>query len=168
MKRLNLPKEKVFIGPALLWKRIGAFLIDMMILVVFVMYPFRKLFERILPSNYSFSEMFNLLGSVQYTGYLVSIYLAYSILILMYFYFLEKKMGQTIGKKIMNIYVVSDTDNLKRWQFFVRNLVFIPVFPFDLLVLADPLFMIFTKTNQRLSEILSRTKVVEKFNYENF
>ena len=150
----------------MLWKRILAFFIDILIVAVFVLFPFASLFEKILPKDYSFSEMLSLLSSTEYTGYALSIYLASSILMLLYFYLLEKRMGQTIGKKLLNIYVVSDNNDLKRWQLLVRNLVFIPVFPFDLLVIADPLFMIFTKTGQRLSEILSRTKVVEKYSYE--
>ena len=76
---------------------------------------------------------------------------------------LEKKMGQTIGKVLMRIYVVSDNNNLKTWQLLTRNLIFIPIFPFVLLWIIDPLFMFFTKTNQRLTEILSKTKVVEEF-----
>ena len=102
---------------------------------------------------------------------------------------LEKKMGQTIGKMLMKIYVVdarekvagenartlafmasshstSDNNNLKTWQLLARNLVFIPMFPFVLLWVLDPLFMFFTKTNQRLTEILGRTKVVEKYSFE--
>ena len=75
-------------------------------------------------------------------------------------------MQQTIGKMLMKIYVVSDTKTLNPWQLLVRNLVFIPIFPFVLLWLIDPLFMFFTKTNQRLSEILSKTRVVEKYSFE--
>ena len=63
---------------------------------------------------------------------------------------------------IDQIYVVSD-DGMKTWQVLARNIVFIPIFPFILLWVLDPLFMFFTKTNQRLSEILSKTKVVEKY-----
>ena len=76
-------------------------------------------------------------------------------------------MAQTIGKMLMKIYVVSDNDNIKAWQLFTRNLVFIPIFPFVLLWVLDPLFMFFTKTNQRLTEILSKTKTVEKFSISN-
>ncbi len=168
MPRLNLPKEKVFIGPAMLWKRILAFAIDILILSVFVMFPFTGLFKKLLPKDYSFSQLFSILGSGENTGYILSIYFASSILMLLYFYLLEKKMGQTIGKKLLNIYVISDSNHLSRWQLFVRNIYLIPIFPFDLLIIADPLFMLFTKSTQRLSEILSRTRVVEKYNYESF
>ena len=167
MKRLNLPKEKTFIGPALIWKRIAAFFIDMLILNLIVLFPFRALFKNIFPKDYSFSEAYRLLGSsANFTGYISSISLVMSILIILYFFMLERKMSQTIGKMLMKIYVVSDNKDLKAWQLLARNLVFLPVFPFVLLWVIDPLFMFFTKTNQRLTEILSKTKVVERYSME--
>lgn len=167
MKRLNLPKERTFIGPALIWKRIAAFFIDIAILNLIVLFPFRALFQKIVPKDYSFSEAYRLLGSsTDFTGFLSSISFIMSILMIMYFFMLERKMSRTIGKSIMKIYVVSDTEVLKSWQVFVRSLVFIPIFPFVLLWLLDPLFMFFTKTNQRLTEILSKTRVVEMYKFE--
>ena len=164
MARLRLPKERTFTGPALIWKRIAAFFIDMAVINLFVLFPFRKLFESIVPKNYSFSEAYRFLGSsADFTGFISSVSFVMSIFIILYFYLLEKKMHQTIGKYIMKIYVISDNDELKKWQLLVRNIIFIPVFPFILLWLADPLFMLFNKSNQRLSEILSRTRVVQKY-----
>ena len=167
MKRLNLPGEKTFTGPALIWKRIAAFLIDMAILNLVVLFPFRSLFRDIIPKDYSFSEAYGFLGSsTNYTGFLTSVSFIMSVLIILYFYMMERKMSQTIGKMLMRIYVASDNKNLKGWQLLARNIVFIPLFPFVLLWVLDPLFMFFTKTNQRLSDILSRTKVVERYSFE--
>lgn len=167
MKRLNLPKEKTFIGPALLWKRVVAFFIDLLILNLVVLFPFRSLFQGIIPKDYSFSEAYKFLStSTNFTGFITSVSFVMAILITLYFYKLEKKMGQTIGKMLMRIYVVSENNDLKSWQLLVRNLVFIPIFPFILLWIIDPLFMFFTKSGQRLTEILSRTKVIETYNWE--
>ena len=167
MARLKLPKERTFTGPALIWKRIAAFFIDMTIINLFVFFPFRKLFESIVPKNYSFSEAYRFLGtSTDFTGFISSVSFVMSMFIILYFYLLEKKMQQTIGKAIMKIYVVSDNNELKKWQLLVRNIVFIPLFPFVLLWILDPLFMFFNKSNQRLSEILSKTKVIEKYRME--
>ena len=164
MKRLTLPKERVFIGPALLWRRIAAFFIDMVIINLVILFPFRSLFQNIIPKDYSFLEAYKLLSSsTNYKGFISSVSFVMSILIILYFLMLEKKMRQTIGKALMRIYVVSDNNNLKTWQLLTRNLIFIPIFPFVLLWIIDPLFMFFTKTNQRLTEILSKTKVVEEF-----
>ena len=163
MRSLNIPKEKTVIGPALIWKRIVAFLIDVAIINLVVLFPFRALFQEIIPKDLSFSDAYKLLSSANYTSYLSTISFVMSILIIFYFLLLERKMGQTIGKMFMKIYLASDNDNLKIWQLLTRNLVFIPIFPFILLWILDPLFMFFTKTNQRLTEILSKTKVVEKY-----
>ena len=167
MPRLNLPKEKTFTGPALIWKRIAAFFIDMIIVNIVVLFPFRALFRNIIPKDYSFSEAYKLLGSSSnYASYISSVSFAMSILVILYFFMMERKMSQTIGKMMMKIYVVSDNKELKAWQLIARNLVFIPIFPFVLLWVLDPLFMFFTKTNQRLTEVLSKTKVVEKYSFE--
>ena len=47
--------------------------------------------------------------------------------------------------KIMNLYVVSDLNPQKRWQMALRNAAFIPIFPFDVLVIADPFGYAFYK-----------------------
>jgi len=180
MKGLNLPKEKTFVGPALIWKRIAAFLIDFVIINLVALSSFRKILQGIVPKNYSFSEAYSLLSSsANYTSFITSVSFVMAILIILYFFMLENKMGQTIGKALMKIYVVDAHENasprstkaddtLKKWQLLARDIVFIPIFPFVLLWLIDPLFMIFTKTNQRLTEILSKTKVVERYNLGDF
>lgn len=166
MKRLNLPKERVFIGPALIWKRIAAFFIDLVIINLIILFPFRRLFRNIIPIDYSFSEAYRLLStSANYTSFITLVSFVMSVLVILYFLMMEGRMRQTIGKMMMKIYVVSDNNSLSRWQLLVRNLAFIPVFPFVLLLALDPLFMLFTKTNQRLTEILSKTKVVEKYSF---
>ncbi len=166
MKRLNLPEEKVFIGPALLWKRFIAVLIDLLILFLVVFLPFRNFISSRIPETYSFSEAYNMLSASQDSYGLIAVYMSMLLLVFLYFFVLEKKMSQTIGKKLMNLYIVSYTAELKIWQVLVRNLLFIPIFPFDLLLIIDPISMLFTKTNQRLSEILSKTRVVEIYNLE--
>lgn len=168
MKRLNLPADRTFIGPALIWKRIAAFFIDIAIINLIILFPFRSLFQNILPKDYTFSGAYRLLGSsADYTGFLTSVSLVMSVLVILYFLMLERRMGQTIGKMLMKVYVVSDTENLSSWQLLARNIVFIPIFPFILLWVLDPLFMFFTKTNQRLSEVLSKTRVVEIYSLSN-
>ncbi|HLG23299.1 MAG TPA: RDD family protein [Candidatus Nanoarchaeia archaeon] len=167
MDDLNLPNGKYFIANALIWKRIVAFLIDMMIINLVVLFPFKAIFSGMVPKGQSFSETLELLSkSTQFTNHLAIVAFIIALFVIMYFYRMEKKMSQTIGKKVLGIYVVSDTGELKMWQAIVRSLVFLPAFPFILLWLIDPLFMFFNKSNQRLSEVLSKTRVVERFNYE--
>lgn len=166
MARLNLPKEKLFVGPALIWKRIAAFLIDLAIINLVIFIPFRSLLAKIFPADYSFSEALKLLSSTDYAELITLVSSLMGVFIILYFYMLEKRMRQSVGKRIMKIYIASDNKELKFWQVLVRNIVFLPVFPFFLLWILDPLFMMFTKTNQRLSEILSRTKVIGIYSLE--
>jgi uncharacterized RDD family membrane protein YckC len=86
-----------------------------------------------------------------------------SLFAILYFLLLEKKIGQTPGKMIFNISVAGESGEVRLWQLAIRSIFLIPIFPFFLLWVVDPLFMFFTKSSQRLSEILSRTKTVEKY-----
>ena len=134
MRRLNLPQERIFTGPAVIWKRIAAFFIDILILNLVVLYPFRNLFQKIIPKNYSLGEAYRLIStSADFTGFINSVSVIMSALIIVYFVLLEKKMSQSIGKALLKIYVASDNKDLKTWQLLVRNMVFIPIFPFILL-----------------------------------
>ncbi len=161
---LKLPKKKTFKGPALIWKRALAFFIDFFILNFIVLFPFKGLFEEIVPASLSFKETLDFFSN-QLSSLVVTISIFAAISMILYFTILEGKTGQSIGKIFTNIYVVSETKELTFWQLLVRNLFLIPFFPFILLWILDPAFMLFTKDNKRLSEILSKTKVVENYQY---
>lgn len=162
MAKLNLPKEQTFTAPALIWKRVLAFLIDMLIINIFVFMPFRSLFYDILPKGYSFSEAYSALSS-QSIGNITAIVLTMGFFAMLYFAIMEKKMGQTVGKYLLKIRVEGAEKETRQWQYFARSAFFIPIFPFIVLWAVDPLLMLFTKSNLRLCEILSKTKTVETF-----
>ena len=167
--KLNLPEEatKTLIANALIWKRIAAFIIDLLILNFIVFISFGNVIEKYIPKNYSFSDMYDFLQTnPHFSDKLATVGIYSSLMALVYFIFLEQKMQQSIGKKFMNLYVVGmQNQKPSAWQHMVRNLFFIPIFPFILLWIFDPVLAIFTKNHQRLSEILSKTKVVEKHNF---
>lgn len=158
-----MKKSGSFTGPALLWKRIAAFAIDIIILGLFVFVPFRGVFAASMEEASFMASLKSITSNDELIGEFTPYYIAMSLLTFLYFFILESKMRQTIGKKILNLYIVSDYGEIKKWQAFVRNLLFIPVFPFDWLMIIDPVFMFFKSSNQRLSEILSKTRVVEKY-----
>jgi len=166
MKRLNLPKEKSFKGPATIWKRALAFVVDLLIINLIILFPFRRLFQKILPESASFTETYNFINqNSDFSSAVTFLTIVVALLSILYFYLLEKRLHQSIGKMLFNIYVVSDNKDIHRWQLLVRNIFLIPIFPFILLWILDPLFLFFTKNNQRLSEILSKTKVIENYKY---
>lgn len=165
MDGIQLKRGKAFLGQASVLKRLIAFIIGLIIINLTILFPFKRIFSKIVPETSSFSETFNFLNNnAELSAFLTFILSAIAFLTILYFIIMEKKLGQTPGKMLFNLYVTSQTKDLKYWQLFVRSMFLIPVFPFVLLWIIDPIVMFFTKENQRLSEILSRTKVVEKYN----
>src|SRR3989344_9217271 len=81
----------------------------------------------------------------------------FAAMAIIYFASFECLLGQTIGKMLFRIYVESGDRKINVWQGIARSLFFIPLIPFSLIAIADPLFMMLTKNNQRLSEMISRT-----------
>src|SRR3989338_6563750 len=162
--RLKLPKERNFEGPAPAWKRLVAFIIDLLVLDFVVVLPFRKVFARLVPDTTSINSIYAYLTArPEINVWLTFISVMVGILSIAYFVILEGRLNQSIGKLIMKIYVKSLENKITVWQHIVRSLFLLPVFPFVLLWLLDPLFMFFTASNQRLSEILSRTKTVQNY-----
>lgn len=161
MNKLNL--RKTFLGQTSVLKRIIAFIIDFLIINFIILFPFKRIFNTIIPETESFSETLNFLDNAEYTTFITVIMLLAAVLAILYFMILEKKLSQTPGKMLFNLYVKSQTKDLNYWRLFVRGMFLIPVFPFVLLWVIDPIVMLFTKENQRLLEILSKTKVVEKY-----
>ena len=163
MKGLTL-KRKTFLAQASVLKRIIAFIIDILIIYLIILFPFRRIIDKIVPETGSFSKTFDFLSSNPGANTSITIIMfAVAFLTILYFMILEKKLGQSVGKMLFNLYVQGQGKDLKNWQLFVRSVFLIPMFPFVLLWVIDPIVMLFTKENQRLSEILSKTKVVEKY-----
>jgi uncharacterized RDD family membrane protein YckC len=153
-------KRKAIVQQASVLKRLIAFIIDLFIINTIILFPFKKALEELIPSQ-SFSKTFEFVNNMNNSTSLTIIIVAISFVIILYFMILEKNLNQTPGKMLFNLYVTSQTKDLKYWQLFVRSMFLILLFPFILLLFIDPIVMIFSKEKQRLSEILSKTKVVE-------
>lgn len=148
---------------ASIWKRIGAFLIDMVIVYVIVLFA---LGDKILPpldEAATFAETYKAMAGS--SGIADGVSFIFSTLMLVYYVLLERKFGQSIGKMVVNIYIVPslpDRKEVSGLQQLGRSMFLIPFFPFMLLLFIDPIAMLFTKDNQRVSEMLSKTKVIER------
>ncbi|MEK6949322.1 MAG: RDD family protein [Nanoarchaeota archaeon] len=164
MELFSPKRGKAIVAEASILKRALAFAIDILFVEFVILFPFSSVLEEIVPEESSFYEAFSILSSGSYDSLLGLVAFFTAIPTIAYFAILEKKIGQTIGKRLLNLYVVSQTKELKYWQAFVRSIFLIPIFPFVLLWIIDPVVMFFSKERQRLSEILSRTKVVERYN----
>ncbi len=157
-------RGKAIVAEASILKRALAFAIDILFVEFVILFPFSGALGRILPEESSVYDAFSILSSGPYDSLLRLVGLFTAIPTIAYFAILEKKIGQTIGKRLLKLHVVSQEKEIKYWQAFVRSMFLIPIFPFVLLWIIDPLVMFFSKERQRLSEILSRTKVVERYN----
>ena len=159
-KGLWLPKKKEIIVPANIWKRIGAFVIDLLI-IDFIISPFTKVLENIIPIA-DFRKLENYLSSnMQVSNAMIFVTFAIGIISLLYFAILEYKYKQTIGKMIFKIYIASEDKELRLSQCIIRSLFIIPVIPFVFFMIIDPLYLLFSKTDKRLLEKWSKTKTLQ-------
>lgn len=162
--KLNLPKAATMKAPAAVWKRIFAFLIDILLIDFLFAFPFKGLFKKLVPSGGYFETVDYLTTSPRASTLLTLTIFLIGVLALLYFAILEYKTGQTIGKMLMNIQVEPTQKKGHFYQYLIRSMFLIAVFPFVILWILDPLFMIFSKEKRRLSEILSRTRTIESIN----
>lgn len=176
-----------YITPASIVKRVVAFFIDLFLLNLFVIGPFSSIFERFVGLDGSLIMDYKLLTSNPEVQSAITMALvAISVLFLFYFVNLQVKFGQTIGMMIMKTYIIKvpklninvPTKKKKKMSqaeiieearkfkitFFdalVRNLFIIPFFPFIILWIVEPIYMMIGPDKMRLLERLSRTRVVE-------
>lgn len=155
MKHLykTIPKNAL---PAPWWKRLGSLLIDIFIMSIILM-PFQKF----LPQNVNYNAIYSINDYL--IASLVTIYFLVYVIIMQYL------CNQTIGMILFNIKIKNniknDIKNNKRKnneisliQIIIRNLFLIPVFPFIILWIIDPVYLLLT--DMRLSEKWSKTKTI--------
>lgn len=133
--------------PAPVWKRAMAFVIDMLVLEFFVFSHFDTLLQNLTPYTLSsgqfasFTMLTTLLGSI----------------VLLYFTLLEFLFGQSLGQMATHLFVTPAS----LWRIALSNIVFIPVFPFIILWIIEPLMVIFSQQHQRLLHTLLGMQVIE-------
>ncbi|MFH1133547.1 MAG: RDD family protein [Nanoarchaeota archaeon] len=159
MVSLRLPQQRKVAVQAGLFKRLLAFLIDILVLDFMVFSPFKALVTGMVPGTGIMETAQFLTSNPAVTNRLILVSAVIGLLSLAYFAALEFLVGQTVGKAVLGIFVACDRKRPSLWQAIVRNLFAIPLFPFILFWIIDPLFMLFS--GRRLLERLSRTKTME-------
>lgn len=160
---LNLPKKRTVEAPASLLSRFAAYAADILIIYYLIARPFSKITKQLLP-NSDFREAYAYLQSnPEAANVLLLSTLSMGILILIYFTYFEFKLQQTPGKMILRQYIKPVKGKLTFWNYLISNLTFLPFFPFVILWVVDPIYMIFSKDNQRLMEKVTRILVVQKY-----
>lgn len=143
------------------FKRSLAFLLDFAILSVTILAPITTLLEKITPTT-DFHTTYALFVENNKMSTIITWTMIFVFtLIMTYFILLEYLIGQTAGKRIMKLEVVNITNQTPTlMQCILRNLVLLPVFPFIIFWVIDPLYLLFTK--QALSEQLTKTRTIFK------
>lgn len=203
-KDLDLPQKKSFFAPATIIKRLIAFFIDLFIINFFIASPFVAIIERVIPAQASGMRSYEwIMSNPDMTAPIYFSIFFITILSLLYFSLMESKLGQTVGKMFLNIYVIKLPDissldinkkdelidekgkkktsktsmksnkisNLKMsgahdirlnmLTALIRNLFIIPFFPFIILWILEPIYLMNNKNNQRLLEKLTNTMTIE-------
>ncbi|MBI2136352.1 RDD family protein [Candidatus Woesearchaeota archaeon] len=158
---------KTFLLPASIWKRAGAFIIDIALLDLIVFSPFKANFASLIAGADSYQKAFQMLTASQEN--LSSLMMAsffIAILTISYFTILEWKLGQTVGKILFNLFLVqvpaNQDEKLSKpgfWQVFTSNLSLVPFFPFIFLWPVEILSILFT--NNRFMERVAKIQLIE-------
>lgn len=133
-----IPTYKTSTAPV--WKRILAFIIDILIFDFIIASPWTSS----LPQPHLGMQPDNMMIATVIV--LITLFFAYLVIA-------QYLIGQTIGMMFLRLQM---TPNDSLWRIMVRNMFIIPVFPFILLWIIDPAFLLFT--GERLSERWSGTK----------
>lgn len=149
-KLLNLPKKEIYVRDATFSRRLLAFLADILILDLVVFSTFASLFHT------EWSMLWN--GDFVVTQAMYAAIMVMALLALAYFTLFEYLLGQTPGMMLLGLYGI----NITLWRAFVRNSFFVPLFPFPLLLLFEPIYLLVKK--QRFLEMISNTRTIEQVN----
>ena len=152
---------------SLLSKRFFAFLIDFFLLNIIIVQPLSLRIQSIVPEGTAFGDLysyFNQNPTLLSEANVISLLII--VLFFLYFFLLDWLLGQTLGKKIMGLAVVSNGNFLyvsygKKvtvLQAFVRNLALLPLFPFVILWIVDPFYLVWK--GKRLSDRYTKTDVI--------
>lgn len=166
MRGLNLPKKHIYLGPASIVRRLIAFIIDLFIIDAVIVGPFRNILASVIPQTTSISGLKSLIGANNAVmAQIGGIMLAISILTLLYFSLMQSIVSQTVGMMMLNIFVIRAEKKISKpgfWQCIIRNAFILPFFPFFVLWLTEPLFLLFSRSRMRMLEVLSKTATVEE------
>jgi uncharacterized RDD family membrane protein YckC len=144
-----------------LGKRFFSFILDFLIINLVIIYPFRGMFIKYfngLTIRQAWSSNNLVLPSSAYWAILII-----SMLALLYFTFFDYYLGQTPGKMLLKIKIISTKDDKKgvdMWRALLRNCFVLPFFPFYIFWFVEPIYLAFYK--ERFLEKITSTKTVNE------
>ncbi len=150
---LNLPKARTMVFDAPISKRVLAFLVDLLLIEVLIVSPFAPVFPRMDESAVRLALSG---GGLPMTPLLYVVLLCVLVLAWLYFSLFQYVFAQTPGMMLLRI-------TLEGGQSFgrclVRNLFVFPIFPFFLLWIIEPLYLLLRR--RTWLEQLTGARVVE-------
>ena len=157
-----MEKRGYFIAPASITRRAFAFLLDLILINFVIFTPFKLMLNKIIPvSSYAATKDY-IQSNPQALASISSIFFVVGILVLFYFSYMEYKIQQTPGKMILGIHIQHDA-KIKFSNYLFSNLFLLPIFPFTLLWIIDPIYLFTSNKNQRLMEKWNGILVLQRY-----
>lgn len=153
-KQLKLPSQRVHIHNASFLKRLLAFIVDIIIMDFVIFSSFDAL---LLLKKPELSSILN--GSTQVSSSLYATGVLLMLIAFCYFVLFEYLLSQTPGMMLLSI----EVENVTLWKAFVRNLYLIPLFPFPILWIMEPIYLLLRK--RRFLESITGTRTIQRINY---
>jgi uncharacterized RDD family membrane protein YckC len=157
-------RGKFFLAPASYTRRILAFIIDIILFDLIILFPFNRLFQKAVPAGNILQQLTFLQNNPHILRSFYPLLITANILLIFYFSYFEYKLQQTPGKMLLRIQVVPQ-NSPTFWNYLFSNLTFLTIFPFTLLWIIDPMHMIFSPKNQRFMEKINKLIVIQKYKY---
>ncbi len=151
-EQLKIPGQRVHVRDASMLRRFGAFVTDVLLLDIVAFTAFTPLLPKL-------DARTVLAGASSLSDAAYAAIIVMALLGLAYFAFFEYLLGQTPGMMLFRI----TAENVTLWRAFVRNAYLLPLFPFPLLWIIEPLHLAFTK--RRFLEVASNTRTIETITY---
>ncbi|MBD3355391.1 hypothetical protein GF361_05405 [Candidatus Woesearchaeota archaeon] len=157
-------RGKYFIAPASTSRRIISFIIDMIIINFIIFNPFKGIFQKLIPAEQSYEAAKEYIAhNPHIMNTITFLFLIIGIIIVFYFTVFGYLIQQTPGKIVTGLYIIPENKKISFLNYLLSNISFIPVFPFFLLWIIDPIYMFTSPKSQRLMERLNKILVVQKY-----
>ena len=144
------------------WKRVFSFIIDIMIINLTIIYPFRGSFTKYFGKLTIAESMTAADGAISSNIYAIIFIIS---LLALLFTFFEYYLGQSPGQMLLRIKVVSINighSGITFWRAMIRNLYILLFFPFyPTVMIIDIVYLAFYK--ERLLEKITGTRTVHEF-----
>jgi uncharacterized RDD family membrane protein YckC len=154
------------------WKRTFSLIIDLLIINLVIIYPFKNSLVKYFGSMTIASSIAAADQTMPMSIYWILFII--SLLALLYFTFFEYFLGASPGQMLLRIKVVSidaiksknsknsgSSESISFWRALLRNCFILPFFPFYVFWIIEPIYLAFYR--ERFLERITQTQTVHEF-----